>query len=90
MDIEKFINENTMLNEMPAQLFSKNRLIQLLNKYTQALQLQQSPVSGSLPAETLLKWIDDFVPCYVTECCGVGPIITENYCPKCGKKIIRQ
>jgi len=25
----------------------------------------------------------------VTECCGVGPITNENYCPKCGKKINR-
>ena len=25
----------------------------------------------------------------VTECCQVGPIVNENYCPKCGKKIIR-
>jgi hypothetical protein len=44
MDIEKFINENTMLNEMPAQLFNKSRLIQLLEKYAQALQLQQTGV----------------------------------------------
>ena len=47
MDIEKFINENTMLNEMPAQLFNKSRLIQLLEKYAQALQLQQTGVIGS-------------------------------------------
>jgi serine phosphatase RsbU (regulator of sigma subunit) len=48
MDIEKFINENTMLNEMPAQLFNKSRLIQLLDKYAQALQLQQTDVIKSV------------------------------------------
>jgi hypothetical protein len=47
MDIEKFINENTMLNEVHTQLFSKNRLIQLLDKYGQALQLQQTDVISS-------------------------------------------
>jgi hypothetical protein len=26
----------------------------------------------------------------VTECCEIGPITRENYCPTCGKKIIRQ
>ena len=48
MDIEKFINENTMLNEVHTQLFSKSRLIQLLDKYTQALQLQQTGVIKSV------------------------------------------
>lgn len=24
----------------------------------------------------------------VTSCCKKGPIISENYCPNCGKKII--
>ena len=47
MDIEKFINENTMLNEVHTQLFSKSRLIQLLDKYTQALQLNKHDVMVS-------------------------------------------
>lgn len=25
----------------------------------------------------------------VTECCKVGPISSENYCPNCGKKIVQ-
>lgn len=25
----------------------------------------------------------------VTECCRFGPIVDENYCPECGKKIIK-
>lgn len=24
----------------------------------------------------------------VTECCNIGPIVNENYCPQCGKKIL--
>lgn len=86
-----FINEkqysyfnNTLLNEYSIWLEQK------LTEANQALQLRQCAVSGLLPAETTLKWIDDFVPCYVTECCGIGPIITDNYCQKCGKKIKRQ
>ena len=26
----------------------------------------------------------------VTECCKIGPITNENYCPNCGKKIIKE
>ena len=25
-----------------------------------------------------------------TKCCGIAPITTENYCPNCGRKIIRK
>lgn len=31
----------------------------------------------------------DFLSMDLVECCKVGPITTENYCPLCGKKIIR-
>lgn len=38
----------------------------------------------------LIVWKEDFTPDYdVTECCEVGPITNENFCPKCGKKIKR-
>lgn len=48
-------------------------------------------VSGSLLVEKckLLETTDDFINCDVTNCCNVGPIVNENYCPKCGKMIIR-
>lgn len=25
-----------------------------------------------------------------TACCGIRPITNENYCPKCGRKIIKK
>ena len=25
----------------------------------------------------------------VTDCCGIGPITNEKYCPECGKRIIK-
>ena len=24
-----------------------------------------------------------------TKCCGIGPITNENFCPNCGRKIVR-
>ncbi len=32
---------------------------------------------------------DNTFPCEVTSCCKMGPITRENYCPNCGKKIIK-
>ena len=59
------------------------------------------PVTQVIEGELLIKLevtteliqIDesDFIGGYdVTKCCKVGPVVNENYCPECGKKIIRQ
>lgn len=55
-------------------------------------QLQLAGVSNSLEHTTrIVKEEDDFIGCIdVTECCKIGPITNENYCPKCGKQIIKQ
>ena len=26
----------------------------------------------------------------ITKCCGIGPITNENFCPNCGRKIIKK
>ena len=57
--------------------------------YLRQQLLQQTLVSGALPLETTLtNIVDDFCEMDVTACCGIGPIVSENYCPKCGKKIV--
>jgi hypothetical protein len=39
---------------------------------------------------TELITVKDFgFPEQMVECCGFGGITTENYCPNCGRKIIR-
>ena len=48
-----------------------------------------SDVSGSLLTTVLERKTDGFMSCNVVSCCKIGPIVTENYCPKCGKMIIR-
>jgi len=49
-------------------------------------------VSGSLQHTTKIIRQEDYFMDYidVTECCKIGPITNENYCPKCGKQIIKQ
>lgn len=29
------------------------------------------------------------IECFITECCKIGLITNENFCPNCGRKIIR-
>ena len=43
----------------------------------------------SVPVKHYKAAPDDMfdIDCYVTGCCGVGPITNENYCPNCGVKI---
>jgi hypothetical protein len=39
---------------------------------------------------TKLKTVNDgWNDINVTDCCEIGPIIDENYCPNCGKRIIK-
>lgn len=38
---------------------------------------------------TLERDGEDFASMDLVSCCKMGPITTENYCPNCGRKIIR-
>ena len=60
------------------------RLIQIRD---QALQLQQTGVSTCF----LEDYEDHFfeVKYKQVSCCKIAPITDENYCPKCGKKILK-
>ena len=39
--------------------------------------------------ELIEKNEGSFYEITTTKCCGIGPITTENYCPNCGRKIMR-
>ena len=60
------------------------RLIQIKD---QALQLQQTGVSTCF----LEDYEDHFfeVKYKQVSCCKIAPITNENYCPNCGKKILK-
>ena len=55
--------------------------------YNQALQLQQTGVSTCF----LEDYEDHFfeVKYKQVSCCKIAPITDENYCPNCGKKILK-
>ena len=56
-------------------------------KQAQALQLQQAGVSTCF----LEDYEDHFfeVKYKQVSCCKIAPITNENYCPNCGKKILK-
>ena len=56
-------------------------------KSIQNLQLQQTGVSGCFLEDVT----DDFFNMGYKQvsCCKIAPITDENYCPKCGKKILK-
>lgn len=56
-------------------------------KQSQALQLQQTGVSTCF----LEDYEDHFfeVKYKQVSCCKIEPIVNENYCPNCGKKILK-
>lgn len=62
------------------------------NKFIQSDAYKSIPKADELTT-TIRIDTDDFcgvtfdMP--VTNCCGIGPIINENYCPNCGSKIIK-
>ena len=63
------------------------RDLQKIAEEHQALQLQQTGVSTCF----LEDYEDHFfeVKYKQVSCCKIAPITDENYCPKCGKKILK-
>ena len=63
------------------------RDLQKIAEEHQALQLQQNGVSTCF----LEDYEDHFfeVKYKQVSCCKMAPITDENYCPKCGKKILK-
>ena len=63
------------------------RDLQKIAEEHQALQLQQTGVSTCF----LEDYEDHFfeVKYKQVSCCKIAPITNENYCPNCGKKILK-
>lgn len=99
MKEEEFVDHVKTLHEQ--NLNGREDFLQAFEKGIRAAyeELQQvksvdlADVVGSLATTETCKVIpdnDEMFPCDVTDCCGIGPIVREKYCPECGKKIERQ
>jgi rRNA maturation endonuclease Nob1 len=76
--------EEVLINKLEIENIDLKRQITELE---QALQLQQIGVSTCF----LQDVTDDVfnIGYKQVSCCKIAPIINENYCPKCGKKILK-
>ena len=86
MEIEKIYNDWVIENKKQFDS-SMNPFEMFKAGYNQALQLQQTGVSTCF----LEDYEDHFfeVKYKQVSCCKIAPITDENYCPKCGKKILK-
>ena len=64
-----------------------DEIVETITKRDQALQLQQTGVSTCFLEDVT----DDVFNMWYKQvsCCKIAPITDENYCPKCGKKILK-
>ena len=86
MDVHEFLNTYLGGNKNVFTL-TYDALAEMLTDYAQALQLQQTGVSTCF----LEDYEDHFfeVKYKQVSCCKIAPITDENYCPNCGKKILK-
>ena len=80
------LNGYTKFNKYNENNYTKF-LEKKITEINQALQLQQTGVSTCF----LEDYEDHFfeVKYKQVSCCKIAPITDENYCPKCGKKILK-
>ena len=96
MDVYKYLRkrlgtpENWDKYDYETQRYSFDDMAEVLHEVVNKNAVLPD-VSGSLLIEKckLIETTDYSINCEVTECCNIGPIVNENYCPKCGKMIIR-
>ena len=79
-----------LLKLLERRVFNAEELVEEIDKLyrqEQALQLQQNGVSTCF----LEDYEDHFfeVKYKQVSCCKIAPITNENYCPNCGKKILK-
>ena len=82
------INGKTKEEVLISKLEIENRdLKRQITELNQALQLQQNGVMACF----LEDYEDHFfeVKYKQVSCCKIEPITNENYCPNCGKKILK-
>ena len=86
MDAKEFLKEKGISNNDFMDSGVADLIETLLTEY-QALQLQQTGVSTCF----LEDYEDHFfeVKYKQVSCCKIAPIVNENYCPNCGKKILK-
>lgn len=75
-------------NHTDKSKWNKSELLHILDKH-QTLQLQQTGVSTCFLEDYIDNIFGNEITYKQTSCCKTAPITNENYCPNCGKKILK-
>ena len=63
-------------------------VLQRLKRLSQ-LEIRIKELESEKSTELITKNEGSFYEITTTKCCGIGPITNENFCPNCGRKIVR-
>ena len=77
-------------NDIPCDDFfylKDEELEKINNEKIQQLESRIKELEEEKTTELTVKYDGTFYVERTTNCCGVGMITTENYCPNCGRKI---
>lgn len=69
-----------------------HEMLEKINLLKDKDKKQEEAIKTNTLKATTLKQVEPNNPMLAmlaTECCGIGPITDENYCSKCGAKIVR-
>jgi len=76
------------LIDLRCELKIANEKCSSLESYSGDLELKAAELENNT-TELIMVNEGSFYEVIETKCCGIGVITTENYCPNCGRKIIR-
>ncbi|MFA5299340.1 MAG: hypothetical protein WC389_14210 [Lutibacter sp.] len=88
VEIKRLRNEK---NDLIAKCYAiEQKYIKVCKEIDGINGLDQNVVNETKIVEINKEWLAGIIyKVTVTECCKIGPITNEKYCPECGKKIIR-
>ena len=70
-------------------LYLSDVLYHYSKETVQQLESRIKELESEKSTELITKHEDSFYEIIKTKCCGIGPITDENFCPNCGRKIVR-
>ena len=70
-------------------LYLSDVLYHYSKETVQQLESRIKELESEKSTELITKNEGSFYQETITKCCGIGPITSENFCPNCGREIVR-
>ena len=93
----KLESENPLMNITINDLYVESKLLFDCQDELKSLQIENKKLKERIEeleseksTELITKNEGSFYQETITKCCGIGMIAKENFCPNCGRKIIKK